>query len=90
MLKTSSTVSILSQKLTDDEVLNKKLSNSKNPAFLTANAKQTFTRLGQAFTEIPILSYFNSECHIQIETDASGFAIDGVQVSWPRILANRI
>ena len=45
MLKTSLTASTPSQKLRDDEALNEKLSKSKNPAFLTANAKQAFTQL---------------------------------------------
>ena len=40
MLKTSSTTSTLSQNLRDDEALNEKLSKSKNPAFLIANARQ--------------------------------------------------
>ena len=72
MLKTSSTASTPSQKLRDDEALNEKSSKSKNPAFLTADARQAFTRLRQAFTEAPILSHFDPECHIRIETDASG------------------
>ena len=32
----------------------------------------------QAFTEAPILRHFDPECHIRIETDASGYAIEGV------------
>ena len=32
----------------------------------------------QAFTEAPILRHFDPECHIRIETDASGYAIGGV------------
>ena len=80
MLKTSSTASTLSQKLMMgyDETSNKKSSKSKNPAFLTADARQAFTRLRQAFTEAPILSHFDPERHIRIETDASGYAIGGV------------
>ena len=32
----------------------------------------------QAFTKAPILRHFDPECHIRIETDASGYAIGGV------------
>ena len=39
MLKTSLIASTPSQKLRDDEALNEKLSKSKNPAFLTADAR---------------------------------------------------
>ena len=59
----------------NDENLNKKLSKSKNPTFLTVDAKQAFTWLRQAFTEAPILSYFDPKRYIRIETDASGYAI---------------
>ena len=66
----------------------KKLSKSGNstnfdamedgPKFLTPNAKTAFNRLRLAFTEAPILWHFDLECHIWIETDASGYAISGV------------
>ena len=80
MLKTSLTVSTPSQKSTMgyDETSNKKSSKSKNLVFLTVNARQAFTRLRQAFTEAPILSHFDPERHIRVETDASGYAIGGV------------
>ena len=80
MLKTSSIASTPSQKLMmkNNEDLNKKLSKSKNPAFLTANAKQAFTWLQQAFIKVPILSHFDPEHHIRIETNAFGYAIKGV------------
>lgn len=80
MLKTSSTTSTPSQKsiIEDDEVLIKKLSKSKNPAFLSSNARQTFTQLRQAFIEALIFSYFNLERYIRIETDASSYTIGGV------------
>ena len=68
--------------------LGKKLSKNKNstnfnatedrPKFLTLNAKTAFNRLRLAFTEAPILWHFDPECHIWIETDASGYAIGGV------------
>ena len=80
MLKTSSAASTPPQKLimVNDEASNKKSSKSKNPVFLTADARQTFTQLRQAFTKAPILSHFDPERHIWIEIDASGYAIGGV------------
>ena len=68
--------------------LGKKLSKSGNstnfdamedrPKFLTPNTRTTFYRLWLAFTEAPILQHFDPECHIWIETDASGYVIGGV------------
>ena len=68
--------------------LGKKLSKSGNstnfdamedgPKFLTPDARTAFNRLRLAFTEAPILRHFDPECHIRIETDASGYAIGGV------------
>ena len=55
--------------------------NSKatgEPNFLTPEARSAFKLLRQAFTEAPILRHFDPECHIQTETDASGYAIGGV------------
>ena len=52
--------------------------HSEEPKFLTSEAKEAFNRLRQAFTEAPILRHFDPECHIRIETDASGYAIGGV------------
>ena len=48
------------------------------PRFLTSEARSAFNRLWLAFTKAPILWYFDPECHIWIETDASGYAINGV------------
>ena len=66
----------------------KKLSKSGNlpnfdakkagPSFLTPKPKAAFNRLRLAFTKAPILWHFHPECHIRIETDASGYAISGV------------
>ena len=66
----------------------KKLSKSGNstnfdatedgPKFLTSDARTAFNCLRLAFTEVPILWHFDLECHIRIETDVSGYAIDGV------------
>ena len=80
MLKTSSAASILPQKLmiVNDKALNKKLSKSKNPAFLINDARKAFTQLRQAFTKAPILSHFDLEFHIWIETDAFGYTMGGI------------
>ena len=58
----------------------KKSSKSKTVGsdFLTPGAKLAFTKLRQAFLKAPILHHFDPECHIRIETDASGYAIGGV------------
>ena len=48
------------------------------PNFLTPEARSAFNRLRLAFTEAPILWHFDQECHIWIETDASGYTIGGV------------
>ena len=48
------------------------------PTFLTPGAREAFNQLRQAFTEAPILRHFDPECHIRIETDASGYAEGGV------------
>ena len=46
--------------------------------YLTPDAKKAFDQLRQAFTEAPILQHFDPERYIRVETDASGYAIDGV------------
>ena len=66
----------------------KKLSKSGNspnfgatelgPSFLIPEAKSAFNCLRLAFTKAPIPRHFDPECHIWIETDASGYAIGGV------------
>ena len=48
------------------------------PKFLTPDARTAFNRLRLAFTEALILWHFDPECHIWIETDALGYAINGV------------
>ena len=48
------------------------------PNFLTPDAKEAFNHLRLAFIEAPILRHFDSESHIRIETNASGYAIGGV------------
>ena len=59
----------------------KKLSKSKKMLesdFVIPRAKPVFTKLRQAFVKAPILHHFDPECHIQVETDASGYAIGRV------------
>ena len=53
-------------------------SNPTGTDFLTSGAKKIIIYLQKAFTEVLILRYFDPKCYIQIETDASGYAIDGV------------
>ena len=43
--------------------------------FLTPGAKLAFTKLWQAFLKATIFHHFDPECHIQTETDVSGYAI---------------
>lgn len=49
-----------------------------NSKFLTLDAKLAFLWLRQAFTETPILHYFDLERYIQIETDIMEYAIGGI------------
>ncbi len=46
--------------------------------FLTPEAKKTFIHLQKAFTEALNFKHFDLKYHIQIETDALGYAIGGV------------
>ena len=46
--------------------------------FLTPNAKKTFNYLQLAFIKAPILWHFDSESHIRIENNISGYAIGRV------------
>ena len=72
----------------DDDVgtTAQKSSKSKNSSkskeaesgFLTSGARKAFTELRQAFVKAPILHHFDLKRHIQVETDASGYAIGGV------------
>ena len=48
------------------------------PKFLIPDARTAFNRLRLAFTKALIFWHFDPECHIRIETDASGYAISGV------------
>ena len=51
---------------------------SSGAEFLIFGAKEAFSRLQKAFIKAPILRHFDPKRHIQIETNASGYAIDGV------------
>lgn len=46
--------------------------------FLTLKARIAFIRLRKTFIKVLILYYFNLKYHIRIETDMSGFSIDGI------------
>ena len=48
------------------------------PIFLILGASEALNHLKQAFIKAPILQHFNPECHIWIETNASGYAIGEV------------
>ena len=64
----------------EDKTVGKSLSKTSNRATgcLISDARQAFSQLRQAFTKTVILRDFDLECHIQIETDASSYAISGV------------
>lgn len=47
-------------------------------SFLISESKLVFTQLRQVFIKVPILYYFDPECHIKIETNVSGYTIGGV------------
>ena len=47
----------------------------KEHKFLTPDVREAFNQLRQAFTKGLILRDFDPECHIWIETNASGYAI---------------
>ena len=50
----------------------------KEASFLTPDTRQAFSQLKQVFTKTPILQHFHTKRHIQIEIDASGYAIGGI------------
>ena len=51
---------------------------TREPNFLTPNAKKALNHLRLAFIKAPILRHFDLKSHIRIETDASGYAIGEV------------
>ena len=83
--RSESQKSAKSRKSSKSGKISSKSENSPNfgatesgPSFLTPEARSAFNHLRLAFTEAPILRHFDPECHIRIETDASGYAIGGV------------
>ena len=60
-----------------NSIKSKNLSKSKKMelGFFTSEARIAFTKLKQAFIKAPILHHFDLEYYIQIETDASDYAI---------------
>ena len=48
------------------------------PTSLTPSNKESFNQLRKAFTKVSILQHFDPECHIRIETNASGYTIKRV------------
>ena len=70
-----------SQKTSKSKNLFKKLSKSKKIVesdFFTLGARLAFIKLRQAFVKAQILYYFDPECYIWVETDASSYAIDRI------------
>ena len=67
----------ISRKLAKSKKM-KSVHNSEEPKFLTFKAKEAFNCLRQAFTKASIFWHFDPECHIRIETDMSGYTIEGV------------
>ena len=51
--------------------------NNKS-SFITPEARAAFNRLWLAFTNVPILQYFDLGCQVWIETEALGYVISGV------------
>ena len=51
---------------------------ARDSDYLTLAAKKAFNHLRHAFTQAPIFQHFDLERHIQIETNASGYAIGTV------------
>ena len=49
-----------------------------SPSFLISEARSAFNCLWLTFTKAPILWHFNPKCHIWIETNVLGYAIDDV------------
>lgn len=54
------------------------IKNLTKTIFLTSEVQVTFTQSWTTFTKTPIPYHFDLKCHIQIESNASGFAIIGV------------
>ena len=61
-----------------DDITKKGVETAKGFDYLTSATKKTFNHLRYAFTQAPILQYFDPKRYTRIETDVSGYAIDGV------------
>ncbi len=46
--------------------------------FFTSRTRKAFIKLRQAFVKTSILNHFDLEYYIQIETNASSYAIGGI------------
>ena len=64
----------------EDEIVKKSPSKNLNGAtgYLIPEARFAFTKLRKTFTKALIIQYFDLECHMRIETDASGYPIGRV------------
>ena len=63
------------------QIKNGCLGNSNNMGeskFLTFGAREAFNHLRHAFIKVPIFWLFDSEYHIQIKTNISGYVIKEV------------
>ena len=65
----------------------KALTQNSKSGFLTPRARQTFTKLRQAFIKALILDHFDPDCDIQTEINISSYAISGVfsQLIWDNL-----
>ena len=66
------------QKTSKSKNLSKSKKKIRFSDFLTLKAKLAFTELRQVFFKASILHHFDLKRHIKVETDVSGYAIDGV------------
>ena len=79
----------------DDRIVNLSSFTKKKSSgtgFLILKASLSFTQLKKAFIKDSILYYFDPKCHIRIETNTSGYVIDGVlsQLTTERGLAGQV
>ena len=70
---------ITSKKSTEADYLNfKGTVGTRSFGYLTLDAKKAFNYLWHVFTKALILQHFDLECHIRVETNASGHAISRI------------
>lgn len=53
--------------------------STKDTGYFNLEARKAFTQLKQAFIQALIFEYFNSERHIQIETNTLSYAINEIR-----------